>query len=52
MSTLVEGKLSTGYHSVVWDGVDSNGMSVSAGIYIYALQTEASSITRKMVLMK
>jgi len=52
VSTLVEGNLSTGYHSVVWDGVDNNGMSVSAGIYIYALQTETSSITRKMVFMK
>jgi hypothetical protein len=31
---------------------DNNGISVSAGIYIYALQTETSSITRKMVFMK
>jgi hypothetical protein len=52
VSTLVEGNLSTGYHSVVWDGIDNNGMSVSAGIYIYALQTETSLITRKMVFMK
>jgi hypothetical protein len=52
VSTLVEGNLSTGYHSVVWNGIDNNGMSVSAGIYIYALQTETSSITRKMVFMK
>ena len=52
VSTLVEGNLSTGYHNVVWDGVDNNGMSVSAGIYIYALQTETSLITRKMVFMK
>jgi hypothetical protein len=52
VSTLVEGNLSTGDHSVVWDGVDSNGTLVSAGIYIYALQTETSSITRKMVFMK
>jgi hypothetical protein len=52
VSTIVEGNLSTGYHSVVWNGIDNNGMSVSAGIYIYALQTETSSITRKMVFMK
>jgi hypothetical protein len=52
VSTLVEGNLSTGYHSVVWNGIDNNDMSVSAGIYIYALQTETSSITRKMVFMK
>jgi len=52
VSTLVEGNLSTGYHSVIWNGIDNNGMAVSAGIYIYALQTETSSITRKMVFMK
>jgi hypothetical protein len=52
VSTLVEGNLSIGYHSVIWEGIGSNGMSVSAGIYIYALQTETSSITRKMVFMK
>ena len=52
ISTIVEGNLSTGYHSVVWNGIDNNGMAVSAGIYIYALQTETSSITRKMVFMK
>jgi len=52
VSTLVNGNLSVGYHSIAWNGVDDNGMSVSAGIYIYALQTEASSITRKMVFMK
>jgi len=52
VSTLVEGNLSSGYHRAVWDGIDNNGMAVSAGIYIYSLQTETSSITRKMVFMK
>jgi hypothetical protein len=52
VSTLVEGNLSTGYHNVIWNGIDNNGMAMSAGIYIYALQTETSSITRKMVFMK
>ena len=52
VSTLVDGNMSTGYHSVLWNGVDNKGMSVSAGIYIYALQTEEASITRKMVFMK
>ena len=52
VSTLVDGNMSTGYHSVLWNGVNDKGMSVSAGIYIYALQTEEASITRKMVFMK
>ena len=28
VSTLVEGNLSNGYHSVVWDGVDINGIPI------------------------
>ena len=52
VSTLVDGNMSTGYHSALWNGIDNQGMSVSAGIYIYALQTEEASITRKMVFMK
>ena len=46
VSTLVDGNMSTGYHSVLWNGADNKGMSVSAGIYIYALQTEEYSHVR------
>ncbi len=50
--TLIAGQLTGGYHAVTWDGTDGNGMQVSAGMYIYALQGEDVSITRKMVMMK
>ena len=49
---LVDGNLSEGYHDVVWDGKDMFGSNVSAGLYIYSLQAEGVSLTRKMVLMK
>jgi hypothetical protein len=52
VSTLVDGSLKQGYHSVTWNGLDSNGHTVSSGMYIYALQGEDISITKKMVLMK
>jgi hypothetical protein len=39
-------------YSVIWNGVDSQGSMVSAGLYIYTLQSETQTITRKMVLMK
>jgi hypothetical protein len=52
VNTLVDGHLENGYHSVIWDGIDSNGNAVSSGMYIYALQGEGLSITKKMVLMK
>ena len=50
--TLVDGNMEQGYHRMVWNGTDSNGHAVSSGMYIYALQGEGVSITKKMVLMK
>ena len=52
VSTLVDGNLSSGYHQVSWDGTDMFNSNVSAGLYIYSLQAEGVSLTRKMVLMK
>jgi cytoskeletal protein CcmA (bactofilin family) len=53
--TLVDGYKISGYESgynVVWDGKDQQGQQVSAGLYIYSLQTPTGIKTKKMVLMK
>ena len=42
----------TSGYQVVWDGIDNSGQQVSAGLYIYSLQTEVITMTEKMVLMK
>ena len=52
VSTLVDGNMERGYHSMVWNGLDSNGNAVSSGMYFYALQGEGVYITKKMMLMK
>jgi hypothetical protein len=52
VSTLVDGNLEQGYHSITWNGKDSNGHAVSSGMYIYSLNGEGVSITKKMVMMK
>jgi len=52
VNTLVDGFKSEGPQSVTWTGSDVNGKAVSSGIYFYKLTTEASSTTKKMVLMK
>ena len=52
ITTLVDRNFSEGYHNVVWDGKDISGLNVSAGLYIYNLQAEGISLTRKMVFMK
>jgi flagellar hook assembly protein FlgD len=49
---LVSDQLSTGQHSVVWNGKDNSGKSVSSGIYFYKLKTNEDSNIRKMVLLK
>ena len=49
---LVSEQLSAGQHSVVWNGKDNNGKSVSSGIYFYKLRTDNFEKTRKMILIK
>lgn len=39
-------------YSVVWDGRDQHGRAVASGVYIYRLETEEATATRKMVTLK
>jgi hypothetical protein len=39
-------------YSVVWNGLDDRGQKVSAGLYIYRLQSGTMSMTNKMILLK
>lgn len=50
--TLIQGRQSAGSYSIVWDGKNQNGSSVSSGIYFYRLRTENLSQVRKMVFLK
>ena len=45
-------KGSLGSRSVVWDGRDEHGNSVSSGIYFYTLKTARREKTKKMILKK
>ncbi len=38
--------------SIIWDGTDENGKSVTSGIYFYRLKTNVFSETKKMILIK
>ncbi|HOH78977.1 MAG TPA: FlgD immunoglobulin-like domain containing protein, partial [Candidatus Cloacimonadota bacterium] len=50
--TLLDGQLSQGSHTLVWDGRDSSGTSVASGVYLYRLETPGSSFGKRMLLMK
>ncbi|MGH1365584.1 MAG: choice-of-anchor B family protein [Calditrichia bacterium] len=50
--TLVNATQQSGSYSAVWDGRDDSGEEVVSGIYLYRLQENSQSRTRKMVLLK
>lgn len=52
VKTLVDGRNSAGEHRVTWDGTDDSGESCATGVYLYCLQTEDRSESRKMLLLK
>jgi photosystem II stability/assembly factor-like uncharacterized protein len=50
--TLVNTYQPTGDYQVVWDGRDNHGQPVPSGVYIYRLQVENFSDSRKMMLIR
>jgi flagellar hook assembly protein FlgD len=50
--TLHAGSARAGRNEIEWDGTDARGETVSSGIYLYRLQADKSTLTRKMVLLK
>jgi hypothetical protein len=52
VTALINEKLSTGKHSVSWNGKDRNGNEVTSGIYFYKLKNGNYNSMKKMVLIK
>ena len=50
--TLINSHQHTGFKSILWDATDSNGNSVSAGVYLYRIHAGEFVQTRKLVLIK
>ncbi len=42
----------SGEHKVVWDGADRSGKKVGSGIFLYRLETDSYTQTRKMMMIK
>jgi hypothetical protein len=52
ITTLYNGYLFPGIHHYYWDGLNSGGLPVSSGIYIYRLETKNSVQSHKMNLVR
>jgi len=50
--TLVDEKKSAGEYNAFWDGNNSNGNNVSAGVYFYRFRGGDYTETKKMLLLK
>lgn len=52
VKTLVNTKMSVGDYTVEWDATTDAGTRVSSGVYLYRLQVDTQSQTRKMMFLK
>jgi len=52
VAELFNGLARPGFHSVVWNGQDSQGRTVAHGVYFYRLETDRTRLIKKTVLLK
>ena len=52
MRQVWTGPLPAGEHQLTWDGRDAQGQPVAAGVYVYRLQVDEQTRTRKMVKLE
>ena len=52
IKTLVNEYKAAGFKNIKWDGKNDKNESVSAGVYVYLLQTEKFRQNKKMIFLK
>ncbi|MDD3051820.1 MAG: T9SS type A sorting domain-containing protein, partial [Candidatus Cloacimonetes bacterium] len=52
VKTLINDRLKKGTHSVLWNGTDDNGKTVTSGVYLYKIKTNNQTFVNKMLLLK
>jgi len=50
--TLVDGHETSGYKSVVWNGLDDSGKEVASGVYFYTIRANDFNAKKRAILMK
>jgi hypothetical protein len=52
VKTLLQGPMSAGEHTTIWDGIDTDGLAVASGVYYCRLEVGGTAETRSMVLVR
>jgi hypothetical protein len=52
VTTLVNGTMRPGFHSIRWNGTNDNGKQLASGMYIYRISGGKFTAVKKLVLMK
>jgi len=50
--TLIDQQQEPGYHSILWDGRNSRGLSVASGVYFYRISVGEHIRSRRMLLLR
>lgn len=50
--TLVSSRFEAGEYKVEWNGLDENGQDIPSGLYLYRMDADGFSQTRRMMLLK
>ena len=49
---LFAGELPFGTHTFTWDGRDDGGRGVAGGVYVYRIESQVFSRSKRMTLIK
>ena len=52
VTSIEEGVREPGHYTINWSAVDVSGRRLGGGMYIYRINTEKFSKSRKMILLK
>jgi flagellar hook assembly protein FlgD len=52
VATLMDGPQSAGTHQLQWQGLNSAGTPCPSGIYFVQLESNGSSLTRRVLLLR
>ena len=52
VAVLRQGPQPVGYHRLRWNGRDDAGRFVASGMYLYRLETDEGTLTRKLMLLR